>query len=163
VTANTRRPRSPAPYRATGGPSISSLCSRPWSWTSFLTARSRPVIGRLQRTCKPLPIRVPARCCPIAPANAIGRPPSPALRPGNRRRQGSEPRLAARQPLRLSRVDLTAIEGIEENTALVLLSEIGTDMSRWPNEKHFAAWLGLCPHPKISGGKVLARPVRPSA
>ncbi len=36
-------------------------------------------------------------------------------------------------------------------------------MSRWPTEKHFASWLGLCPHHKISGGKVLSRKVRPSA
>jgi len=60
-------------------------------------------------------------------------------------------------------VDLTALEGINDHTALGLLSEIGTDMSRWPTEKHFAAWLGLCPHHKISGGKVLSRKVRPSA
>jgi transposase len=46
---------------------------------------------------------------------------------------------------------------------LVLLSEIGTDMSRWPTEKQFASWLGVCPHHKISGGKVLSRKVRPSA
>ncbi len=85
-------------------------------------------------------------------------------RPRKRKRGATEPRFAARAPLfRLSGVDLTAIEGIEENTALVLLSEIGTDMSRWPSEKHFAAWLGLCPHHKISGGKVLSRKVRPSA
>jgi transposase len=85
-------------------------------------------------------------------------------RPRQRKRRATEPRFDARTPLfRLSGVDLTAIEGIDENTALVLLSEIGTDMSRWPTEKHFAAWLGLCPHHKISGGKVLSRKVRPSA
>jgi transposase len=59
-------------------------------------------------------------------------------------------------------VDLTAIESINENTALVLLSEIGTDMNRWSTEKQFAAWLGLCPHHTNSGGKVLSRKVRPS-
>src|SRR4029453_1097236 len=85
-------------------------------------------------------------------------------RPRKRKRRMNEPRFDARPPLfRLSGVDLTAIEGIEENTALVLLSEIGTDMSRWPTEKHFASWLGLCPHHKVSGGKVLSRKVRPSA
>src|SRR6266545_4425035 len=85
-------------------------------------------------------------------------------RPRKRKRRATEPRFEARTPLfRLSGVDLTAIEGIDENTALVLLSEIGTDMSRWPTEKHFASWLGLCPHHKISGGKVLSRKVRPSA
>jgi transposase len=85
-------------------------------------------------------------------------------RPRKRKRRTTEPRFDARSPLfRLSGVDLTAIEGIDENTALVLLSEIGTDMSRWPTEKHFASWLGLCPHHKISGGKILSRKVRPSA
>ena len=52
---------------------------------------------------------------------------------------------------------------MDENPALGLLSEIGTAMRRWPTEKHFAAGLGLCPHHKISGGKILARKVRPSA
>jgi transposase len=85
-------------------------------------------------------------------------------RPRKRKRRATEPRFDARPPLfRVAGVDLTAIAGLDENTALVLLSEIGTDMSRWPPEKHFASWLGLCPHHKISGGKVLSRKVRPSA
>ena len=42
-------------------------------------------------------------------------------------------------------VDLTAIEGIDVGTALVVLAEIGMDVSRFPTEKAFAAWLGLCP------------------
>jgi len=50
-------------------------------------------------------------------------------------------------------VDLTVIEGIEESTALVILSEIGHDMSPWPNEKHFVSWLNLCPIKDSSAGK----------
>jgi transposase len=46
---------------------------------------------------------------------------------------------------------------------LVLLSEIGMDMSRWPSLKHFCSWLGLCPQHKISGGKILNRRVRRGA
>jgi transposase len=60
-------------------------------------------------------------------------------------------------------VDLTAIEGIDETTALVVLSEIGTDMGRWPSEKHFASWLGLCPQVRLSGGKVKSSRVRRGA
>lgn len=60
-------------------------------------------------------------------------------------------------------VDLTAIEGIEASTALVILSEIGTDMSRWPSVKQFSSWLGLSPQHRISGGRVLSRRVRPGA
>ena len=42
-------------------------------------------------------------------------------------------------------VDLTLIEGIDVGTALVILGEIGVDVSRFPTEKHFASWLRLCP------------------
>lgn len=58
-------------------------------------------------------------------------------------------------------VDLTAIDGIGPVTAQVVLSEIGTDMSRWRTEKHFSSWLGLCPDHRISGGKILGRSTRP--
>jgi transposase len=42
-------------------------------------------------------------------------------------------------------VDLTEIDGIDVGTALVVLAEIGVDVSRFPTEKHFASWLGVCP------------------
>jgi len=44
-----------------------------------------------------------------------------------------------------------------------LLGEIGTDMSRWPTEKHFTSWLTLAPHNKISGGRLLSSKTQPSA
>jgi len=62
---------------------------------------------------------------------------------------------------RIIGVDLTAIDGIGPVTAQVVLSEVGTDMSRWPTEKHFSSWLGLCPDHRISGGKILGRSTRP--
>ena len=81
------------------------------------------------------------------------------------RKQGkaSQPLFSARPALyRMTGVDLTAIEGLDETTALVVLSEIGTDMSRWPSEKHFASWLGLCPHVRVSAGKAQASRARRS-
>jgi transposase len=51
-------------------------------------------------------------------------------------------------------VDLTAIEGIDEVHALTLVSELGTDFTKWPSVKHFTSWLGLCPNFKKTGGKV---------
>jgi transposase len=82
-------------------------------------------------------------------------------RPRRRKREANEPRFNARARLYCAcGVDLTAIEGLDETTVLVLLSEIGTDMSRWPSLKHFCSWLGLCPQHKISGGKILSRRVR---
>jgi transposase len=52
-------------------------------------------------------------------------------------------------------VDLTRINGIDVSTAMTIVSEVGTDMSRFPSDKHFASWLGLCPGTYISGGKSL--------
>ncbi len=57
--------------------------------------------------------------------------------------------------LRLIGVDLVGVMGLSASTVQTLLSEIGTDMSRFPSEKHLASWLGLAPHHEISGGKIL--------
>lgn len=57
---------------------------------------------------------------------------------------------------RMSGVDLTKIDGIDSNSALKIIAEIGIDMSRWKSPKHFASWLGLCPGTKVSGGKILS-------
>lgn len=54
------------------------------------------------------------------------------------------------------KVDVIAIAGISEITALSLLSEIGWDMSHWKSAKHFAAWLNLAPNTKISGGSIIS-------
>lgn len=70
------------------------------------------------------------------------------------RTRSNAPRFDTRPLLhRLCGVDLTVIEGIEESTALVILSEIGRDMNPWPNEKHFVSWLNLCPVKDESAGK----------
>jgi hypothetical protein len=63
----------------------------------------------------------------------------------------------------LTGVDLTQLDAIGPHTALRLLAEIGTDMSRWPTEKHFTSWLTLAPHNKISGGRLLSSKTQPSA
>jgi len=65
--------------------------------------------------------------------------------------------------MRMSGVDLTSIDGIDTTTALKVLAEIGTDMSRFKSSKHFASWLGLSPGAKISGGKVLNSATKPVA
>lgn len=52
-------------------------------------------------------------------------------------------------------VDLTEVKGFSENTLLTILSETGTDMTRFQDAKHFVSWLGLAPKQKISGDKLL--------
>jgi transposase len=64
---------------------------------------------------------------------------------------------------RMSGTDLSSINGINTNTALKIIAEIGIDMSRWKTVKHFTSWLGLCPGSKISGGKVLSSATKPVA
>ena len=62
----------------------------------------------------------------------------------------------------IARTDLTQIHGIGPYLALRLVSECGTDLSRWPTAKHFTSWLSLSPGCKISGGKVLSSRTRKS-
>jgi transposase len=59
------------------------------------------------------------------------------------------------QYARIVGVDLVAVMGLSASGVQTILSEIGTDMSRFPTVKHFCAWLGLAPRNDISGGKVL--------
>ena len=93
--------------------------------------------------------------CPT-PLPAAPRPP---------RRQANEPNFDIRTSLHqlAGGVDLTQIDGIAPYTALQLVAEIGTDMRRWPTEKHFTSWLTLAPKNKISGGKLLSSRTEPSA
>jgi transposase len=77
----------------------------------------------------------------------------PVWRP--RKRTRNRPRVDVRGAWhRMTGVDLTAIEGIDEPTALTIISEMGLAMGRWPTVKHFTSWLGRCPHHRVSGGKV---------
>jgi hypothetical protein len=57
--------------------------------------------------------------------------------------------------LRMTGIDRVAVHGLSDSIAQTLVSEIGTDMSKWPDDKHFCSWLGLVPKNDISGGKVL--------
>jgi transposase len=48
---------------------------------------------------------------------------------------------------------LTSIPGISDRAAMVIISEIGVDMSRFPSAKHLAAWAGLAPGNNESAGR----------
>jgi len=56
---------------------------------------------------------------------------------------------------RISGVDLSLVDGFGVSLAQTVIMEVGTDMSKFPDEKHFCSWLGLAPKHEISGGKVL--------
>lgn len=47
--------------------------------------------------------------------------------------------------------DLTVLPAHTDYSLLQLLGEVGTDLSLWPTEKHFTAWLGVAPGSHQSG------------
>ncbi len=71
-----------------------------------------------------------------------------------------DPQKLKEQLQRICGVDLMNVCGLNLLSVLMLIAEIGVDMSPWPNAKAFSSWLGLCPGTKISGGKVLSRRTR---
>ena len=48
---------------------------------------------------------------------------------------------------------LQTIPGVGERVAEVIVSEIGTDMTRFPTHKHLSSWAGMCPGNNESAGK----------
>jgi hypothetical protein len=77
-------------------------------------------------------------------------PPKPRVRGRRPHDPGFDVRMALYYA---SGVDRTAIEGIDEVHALTLVSELGSDFTKWPTVKHFTSWLGLCPNFKQTGGQ----------
>src|SRR5271157_2430264 len=90
-------------------------------------------------------------------------PPSQDLGGGKPRKRKSPVALEISLAGHLKRilgVDLTTIPGLNVLAILTLLSEIGTNMAKWRNEKAFVSWLGLGPNNKISGQRVLSSRTR---
>jgi transposase len=89
--------------------------------------------------------------------------PLPANRKRTRKERTVNPRTGfdlRTESYKLFGVDLTQIPGLMA-LVLILFSEVGRDMSRWPTAGQFVSWLALCPDNDISGGRVLWRGVRP--
>jgi transposase len=73
----------------------------------------------------------------------------------SRHRSAMQQKVLHQELQRVMGVDLTAIPTIGIETALVLVAEVGPDLSRFPSEGHFSSWLNLAPPTRITGGKPL--------
>jgi len=60
------------------------------------------------------------------------------------------------EPMREEVSRLTSIPGVSETAARVILSELGTDMTRFGSSARLASWAGLCPGNNESAGKRLS-------
>jgi hypothetical protein len=53
-------------------------------------------------------------------------------------------------------VDLFRVQGLNSQTVLQIISEVGVNLSGFASEKQFASWLSVSPNRRVSGGKVLS-------
>lgn len=83
-------------------------------------------------------------------------PPVPKKKRNTHSKNAPQNQEEIRQHLkRISGVDLSVVDGFGVSLAQTVITEVGTDMSKFPSEKHFCSWLGLAPKHEISGAKVL--------
>ena len=57
------------------------------------------------------------------------------------------------EPYNLEKDLLETIPGVGREVAIAIIAEIGTDMSRFPDQKHLASWAGMSPGSNESAGK----------
>ena len=76
-------------------------------------------------------------------------------------KRGEEPMRGALYGM--SGVDLTSIDAIGVGTVQVVLSEYGSDLSRFPTEKEFVSHVTLAPRRPMSGGKPVRKKKRNTA
>jgi transposase len=168
IVAGHRDPRHLASHRdyrcrASEAEIVAALTGHDRPEHVFVLQQNLELFDTYQRQLAACDVAIEAHLAKLAAATAR---PVTALPPARRRQQPreNEPRFDLRTPLHhLTGVDLSQIDGIGPYNALRLVSELGTDMARWPTEKHFTAWLTLAPQNKISGGRLLSSRTQPSA
>lgn len=82
--------------------------------------------------------------------------PPPARR--GRRVGSNEPHFDLRTHCyRVLGTDLTAVPAIQALTAQALITEVGPDLTKFPNANKFASWTALCSRNDVTAGKVVKR------
>jgi transposase len=101
---------------------------------------------------------LPRRTLEITGPSKIGPETAVQKRKKARKPRDNEPRMDLKAELKsICGVDLTSIDGVNVMTAFTVISEVGTDMSRFRDEGHFTSWMGFTPSKDVSSGKVVGR------
>jgi transposase len=123
---------------------------------------------RIEKVLAAIP-KVQAVAAPVPPKSVAAAAPAKAAQGKARSRKGKKRSAKGNHAptidfsaalVRICGVDLMKVCGLGLLSVLMLLGEIGTNMSRWRSARAFCSWLGLCPGTKISGGRVLSRRTR---
>lgn len=90
---------------------------------------------------------------------------TPKVAPPGKRRKNQPHFHVAQELARVTGVDLTRIPGVSVLTSQTVVSECGVDLTAFPDEHHFASWMGLSPNNKKTGGRIFSSRTRrrPSA
>ncbi len=116
---------------------------------------------QLQQYLAALPDRKPAGAAEGAAAGPAEASQKKKRRQSTKRK--NQPRFDLRAELeRILGVDVTRVDGIDVITGQVILSELGPDLSAFPDEDAFASWLELVPRRDITGGRVIKQKSRKS-
>ncbi|HEY3378842.1 MAG TPA: transposase, partial [Armatimonadota bacterium] len=127
-----------------------------------LDVQTDALLQQLQALCPPPPaVEPPPASAPAVPP-VTGKPnvaPPTAPRKARSKQEPSAYDWHARV-VALCGADPTRICGLSVLLVLMLISELGTDLSAWASAKQFTAWLGLAPDHWVTGGKVIKRQTR---
>ena len=110
---------------------------------------------QLEKYMKTQPTRLmEEKVATAAPASS-----KPGRKKKSRKPPKNQPNFGLQEELkRVMGVDLSVIDGIKLMTIQTIYSELGSDLSAFPNEQSFTSWLMLAPRRDVSGGKVIRHP-----
>jgi transposase len=123
----------------------------------FLGKKIAELDERLQQRMQAMPTREPVVSAEATTKASEGPTAEPGWRKAKRKKPSKNaPKFDLGKELeRVLGVDLTVIDGVHVLIAQTVYAEVGPDLSAFPTEGHFTAWLGLAPMRSISGGRLI--------
>lgn len=122
----------------------------------FMSKQMGELDRELQKRMAAMPGRETAGSAVAEEEKAAEMPQKKCKKPRRKKPPKNAPVFDLRAELRrLLGVDLLTIDGVNVMIAQAVYTEVGPDLSAFPSEAHFSAWLGLTPQRSISGGKLI--------